>query len=665
MYVKDLPQVYKEIIKAEFKADECYELIETNQKNYPFLIESPENGMDLLDFSYWHKTRVNSDFWEQLGKGKHPQITQEIIDLYPEIDFNNFHNGIPNKIPNQNGSRIYPKQFWKDEVNKPENNIEPDRFYLSVTNKIEREIVSIYLKSRYGETFNLKSNEFYVCCFEKTYEVNNDLYSLDKKEINKNLFNNIQLYVKLENQDHVYGIESYAKSNNLIQAGKVEFDKFDTYYANINYEYNQIIYCTAIQNSTVISFEDFKDYIMYLTNEKVNYIENKVMPEKWCVNGLYSSPKNNWGVKNLVQKKYNNNFAFLNDFYYFENDNKLRFSKNKPDNYTEISIDLFKKYLLDTTKKEKFVIPNKWYLNVSNLGSYALNKVNNWFLNKGNYEPKLNVHNRNYLCINNTTNKGSFIIAPVAGYKEITYEQFVNYIYNKIDKSVVNTKNVDTKQTNDIFSDYCVFIDDESYNLLFKYSTVIKMGLYARFKYNEFIGVSTNNEFYSNNDSSWDKVKILPFEDVKEYLSEIVKTIKSKYAKTILTDLKYSNIHEKYVDKWAKNILLDKEISITKVEHKELTEKLKGHTSINYIKLCPYKKGDLCWVYIKNNWCLRYCTGYILPDGTVKFYINQKYKTKYDFSTFSAHKHQLAKNVELPIVDEDIKPDDIKLENRI
>lgn len=160
------------------------------------------------------------------------------------------------------------------------------------------------------------------------------------------------------------------------------------------------------------------------------------LPEKWCVNGISDilSP-NNKILKNYFKKLTNTNWTISteNYFYYIKNSVTIR-DYNFPEGYTLLSIEEFKKYVLNQENNmgKEFELPLKWYVKATKENEKILR---DW--RKGDYT---SWHNN--LVMFSDKMWGS-LGSLSYNYVEITFEQFKKYVLkenNMKEKEIIGYK---------------------------------------------------------------------------------------------------------------------------------------------------------------------------------------------------------------------------------
>lgn len=89
-------------------------------------------------------------------------------------------------------------------------------------------------------------------------------------------------------------------------------------------DYSSPMYVTGFDGNNIICNEDFyKDQGNFFLEKDLEFYE---LPENWCVQGT-----ENPIIIDLIEKKYNQNFVFYKDYYYYNNNfGKIDYSESKP-----------------------------------------------------------------------------------------------------------------------------------------------------------------------------------------------------------------------------------------------------------------------------------------------------------------------------------------------
>lgn len=84
-----------------------------------------------------------------------------------------------------------------------------------------------------------------------------------------------------------------------------------------------------------------------------------ILPEKWCIRGI---EKRLYLEKIKIFNDWKNNYfkeqklGFYKDYYYFVENNTIHYKHTIPDNYTEITFEQFKQFVVN----EQFNMVNKY-----------------------------------------------------------------------------------------------------------------------------------------------------------------------------------------------------------------------------------------------------------------------------------------------------------------
>lgn len=103
--------------------------------------------------------------------------------------------------------------------------------------------------------------------------------------------------------------------------------------------------------------------------------------------------------------------------------------------YKEITFEQFKKYVLKENMVENNKLPEKWYIK-RHLDNYEV--VNNWFNNNAGHKKKHSSVTGILFYPNCSTS--TFQQALLEGYKELTFEEFKDYVLNKKQQKIMFTK---------------------------------------------------------------------------------------------------------------------------------------------------------------------------------------------------------------------------------
>jgi hypothetical protein len=162
------------------------------------------------------------------------------------------------------------------------------------------------------------------------------------------------------------------------------------------------------------------------------------LPAKW-----YVLPKTIFNL-NIVKnyfinkgiEKYNAYSITYEDNAYDSDDVYYTHSKNvNKAVYTEITFEQFKKYVLKESMIENNKLPEKWYIKRKE-DNYEV--VNNWFNNNAGHKKKHSSVTGILFYPNCSTS--TFQQALLEGYKELTFEEFKDYVLNKKQQKVMFTK---------------------------------------------------------------------------------------------------------------------------------------------------------------------------------------------------------------------------------
>lgn len=482
----------------------------------------------------------------------------------------------------------------------------------------------------------------------------------------------------------------------------------DEYHVETNYLTFHLGTCCGIESGVCITAEAPEasrvlDVPVIALEEWDRLVNGFVLPEKWCVEycrEAFDYIKNNINQnissynKELCKDRYlcidTNKKGFKS--YHFYRKNSINFN-----DYTKITSEQFKKYVLRENVNESIVDKMKSY--------QVFQNINDHFQRSLAYS--------------------LFPIDLLEKRKKVVYDNIFSSTGvppNMFDISLTSDKYSRKVYTiKDLSEGKVAVVNDGTIEQL---ATVLK----AAFP-NDIISLGGDYKYYlqSSNISSWwcrRRDTDLPTQSVKEFIKQI-KTenmddsrfpfkLKVNDAQTII-DWACSNWREKLVVRWAKQMLIDKIVVIEEPFYKEMRKactneqhelfdeifgkdeelfkvgdwvvwrdgyvgKIKGrcshfpdswnirldgsssgkYSSCNgeYLRKatpeeiakaqCPYEDGELCWVkdFDLDNWTLRYATGTTNEQGEPAFYSTQNYNP---FSgKFAWNYHKSAKGVELP-----------------
>jgi len=210
------------------------------------------------------------------------------------------------------------------------------------------------------------------------------------------------------------------------------------YYGNAG-DYVEFVISAFPNIPTLLTLQEFIDCF----KEEVKTPEF-VLPEKWCIwrNPENAELLNKWNMTHpkYIEQKRSDSYLNSDDWFYSDRSH----SRNKLPEYVEITFEQFKKYVLNQTSEvmskeceiEEFKVPEKWGVKITDDNREVLSdwrvttsKPSGGRLQSGaagryitnTYEPIWTGYVCDYLP---------------KGYTEVTFEQFINYIYNSTNKTM-------------------------------------------------------------------------------------------------------------------------------------------------------------------------------------------------------------------------------------